>query len=305
MNIQLGRIEQLPMTNKSGGTLAFGDVVVVNTTTAQSVTTTTTAAYISGRVGVVIEPNGIMDNATGMIAFSGYVPQINLSGSASIGDLIKTTTVAGQGVRHAEPSVVGDFAQAIGTGTTPPALLFGYVAGIAAQTGLTLLESHTASSSASLDFTTAISSSYDEYIFELLNIIPATSNTDLYLRVSTDGGSTYVSGTSYSSITFAHDNSGSAITGSTSAAQMAMRGNAEISNNANWGINATLRLYSPASAIYKRINGGFNYLNSAGNMASGDFSGSYNASTAVNAIRFLFSSGNIASGTIRCYGVAK
>ena len=31
----------------------------------------------------------------------------------------------------------------------------------------------------------------------------------------------------------------------------------------------------------------------------------YNNASAVNAVRFLFSSGNITSGTIRVYGIAK
>lgn len=124
-NISLGRTEQAILTNKSGGTLAQGDVVIVDSSTAASVTTTTTGAYANGRIGVVLEPAGIASNAAGMIAFSGYVPKINLASSASLGDLVKTHTVAKQGTPHAAPSAGGDFAQVLGTGTTPAALLFG------------------------------------------------------------------------------------------------------------------------------------------------------------------------------------
>lgn len=124
-NIALGRTEQAILTNKSGGALAQGDVVIVDATTAASVTTTTTGAYANGRIGVVLEPAGIANNAAGMIAFSGYVPKITLASSANLGDLVKTHTVAKQGSPHAAPSAGGDFAQVLGTGTTPAALLFG------------------------------------------------------------------------------------------------------------------------------------------------------------------------------------
>lgn len=124
-NLALGRTEQAILTNKSGGSVAQGDVVIIDSSTAASFTTTTTSGYTAGRVGVVLEPAGIANNSPGMIAFSGYVPKIALSGSASLGDLVKTHTVAKQGVRHAAPAVAGDFAQVLGTGTSPAALLLG------------------------------------------------------------------------------------------------------------------------------------------------------------------------------------
>ena len=126
-NTALGRTEIALLTNKSGGSVAQGDVVIVDTANASAFTTTTTGAYVNGRIGVVLEPNGIANNASGLIAFSGYVPTINLSGTGSIGDLVKTHTVAKQGVRHTAPLVAGDFAQVLGTSATPAALLFGAV----------------------------------------------------------------------------------------------------------------------------------------------------------------------------------
>lgn len=126
-NTALGRTETAILTNKSGGSVAQGDVVVVDTANASAFTTNTAGAYVSGRIGVVLEPNGIASNGPGQIAFSGYVPVINLSGTGSIGDLVKTHTVAKQGVRHAAPQVAGDFAEVLGTSATPAALLFGTV----------------------------------------------------------------------------------------------------------------------------------------------------------------------------------
>lgn len=126
-NTALNRTGQLLLTNKSGGAVAQGDIVIVDTANAASFTTTTTSGYVSGTPGVVLEPGGIANNATGMIAVQGYVPIINLSGTGSIGDLIKTHSVAKQGVRNAAPVVTGNFAQALGTSATPVAILWGTV----------------------------------------------------------------------------------------------------------------------------------------------------------------------------------
>lgn len=124
-NTALGRTNIAVLTNKSGGDLTQGAVVVIDGTTAAAFTTTTTSGFTNGAVGVILEPNGIANNATGLVAFAGWIPKINLSGAASLGDLFKTHTVAGQAVRHAAPAVQGDCGMVLATGTTPAALLFG------------------------------------------------------------------------------------------------------------------------------------------------------------------------------------
>lgn len=125
MRTNLGRTECTILQNKSGGDLLYGDVVIVDTANASAFTTTTTAAYIAGKVGVILDPNGIVDDGFGLIAFGGYVPQINLSASADIGDMVATHTVAGQGAAHAAPITAGDFCQVTTAGASPEALLFG------------------------------------------------------------------------------------------------------------------------------------------------------------------------------------
>lgn len=121
----LNRTSVQLLTNKSGGAVAQGDVVVIDTGNASSFTTTTTAGYSAQHIGVVVEPNGIANNASGLVATGGYVSIVNLDGAASIGDFIKTDTVAKQGTPHATPSVTGDFAQALTASVTPEAILFG------------------------------------------------------------------------------------------------------------------------------------------------------------------------------------
>ena len=54
-----------------------------------------------------------------------------------------------------------------------------------------LLMSQTASSSSSVDFTTGIDSTYDEYVFEYYNVHPEVSNKYINALFSTDGGSSW------------------------------------------------------------------------------------------------------------------
>jgi len=123
MAILLMRTAVIPLTNKSGGSVAQGDVVSIDAANAGAFTTTTTGGFINGLVGVVLS-NAIANNATGLVAVGGYVSKINLSSSASLGDVFKTHTVAKQAVRHALPMVAGDFGIVLATGTTPAAFLF-------------------------------------------------------------------------------------------------------------------------------------------------------------------------------------
>jgi len=124
-NTALNRTTAALLTNKSGSSAAYGAIVIQDSSNASAFTTTTTAGLSTAEVGIVIEPNGIANNAQGMVAFGGYAPTSTLNTSASIGQFIKTHTVAGQGTPHASPQVEGDFAVALASGTSPALLLFG------------------------------------------------------------------------------------------------------------------------------------------------------------------------------------
>lgn len=124
-NTALNRTTQALLTNKSGGNLTYGAVVVLDNTNTNGFTTTTTAGLSTRGLGVILEPNGIANNATGMVAIGGWCPQVNLNTAATIGQFIKTHTVAGQGAPHSSPQVEGDFAVALAASATPAAILLG------------------------------------------------------------------------------------------------------------------------------------------------------------------------------------
>lgn len=174
---------------------------------------------------------------------------------------------------------------------------------------LVLLEQKTASASATLDFTGCISSDYDEYLVEFINIVPASTPVDFYMRMSTDGGATYDSTNKYAAARWSWIHSATGVNGNALTApvgQIGLFGGNNVANDANYGVCGQLRLFSPQStSVYKRVLGYLNAKDGGGTFTNFVQSGVYQSTTAVNAFRFLFSSGNIASGTIRCYGVRK
>ena len=172
---------------------------------------------------------------------------------------------------------------------------------------LVLLEQHTASASSSLDFTAFISSTYDDYLFKFVNVLPATSTAILQMRVGTGGGPTYDSGTNYGTQLFRHSFNASAVSGADSGATSIALTTAWLSTGTH-AIGGSLELYDPQSTTFQKyVSGKFVYPDSGiSNMAVSEMGGQWNNSgTAITAVRFLMSSGNITSGTIRVYGIAK
>jgi len=120
-NTALQRTIASLLLNSSGGNVSKGDVVIVGSSVASSFTTTTTVGLQSDLIGVALED--IPSGSQGMVAVQGYVPKINLSASASLGDTFCTHSVAKQAVPHSLRQI-GDFGQVLTTGSTPEAILF-------------------------------------------------------------------------------------------------------------------------------------------------------------------------------------
>jgi hypothetical protein len=175
--------------------------------------------------------------------------------------------------------------------------------------GLNLIEQHTASSSASLDFTTCFTSTYDEYQIEMVNLVPATDNVNAIMRFSTDGGSSYDSGNNYQTAAYRFVFNSAGAGGGTAQSSLGIDGGGGVDaldNSTSYGLVGSYKVYSPLSAsLYKRVIGQVSMQTNGNSLMSAVYVGSYESATAVNAFRVLMSSGNIASGTVRCYGVAK
>lgn len=122
----LNKTTTLQVTNKSGQNLSRGDVVVFHPSFNEAITVTGSAALRTDTIGVVLEPDGIDNNADGVIAIGGYVPFINLVSGANVGDTFSLASTAKKAIPHSTIQT-GDFGQVLATGTAPAAVLWGYV----------------------------------------------------------------------------------------------------------------------------------------------------------------------------------
>lgn len=179
-------------------------------------------------------------------------------------------------------------------------------AGSGGSGALVLLEQHTASSSTSLNFTACLSSTYDEYAIEFVGVVPATNAAVLILRFSTDGGSTYDSTSGhYGWSTLGFSSASSGVNGSQSDTSIQFRAGITTGVAASGSLSGALKL-AIASSLYTRAWGTLSFIGDTGFPAEGFvLSGAYLQTTAPNAFQVLMSTGNIASGIVRVYGIAK
>ena len=175
----------------------------------------------------------------------------------------------------------------------------------AAAPGLVLLEQHAASTSNSLDFT-SISSTYDEYVIEIANVLPTTNAQAIWLRIKTAGG--FDSGSNYAWAALRNNSAGSATAGSNSAAQFDLcASDTQVNTAASGGVSATYRLYNGNPGTWSpRIVGQTGYNNGgAQTQVLASLTGQYTPTTAITGFQVLSSSGTLASGNVRLYGVSK
>ena len=189
-----------------------------------------------------------------------------------------------------------------------------------ANVGTVLLAVMDASSSAQLDFTARnaggysgaiFQSDFDVYRFEFVKLVPATDNVNLLMRASHDGGSTFDTSVPsyYWFVHYVTATLGNGVFNDTSfTSAYAMLCDAIDNNVAATGlkgVNGHMDLYDPVAAEQHRWMGEVNYYHNSSFHCRSRPSGYVIAATAISAWRFYFSSGNIASGSIRCYGVRK
>jgi len=172
---------------------------------------------------------------------------------------------------------------------------------------LILLATGTASASSSLDFT-GIDGAYPHYVFMFEQVLPATNNAILQMRVSTDGGATYISTSVYQWVQLGNTTGGTTMDAvSLSDTQIYLVGSAGkgLTNNALGGISGKLTLSDAASATaQKNVFGEFVASDDLFQIAVVSVAGSLStAASDVDAVRFMTDTGNITSGVIRMYGV--
>ena len=175
---------------------------------------------------------------------------------------------------------------------------------------LKFISKATASSSASIEFTSGIDSTYKEYVFYFHSIHPQNDDSSLSVTFSTDGGSTY--GLTKTSTYFRayHNESdtdtalaylGSKDLAQSTAIQQLAQG---IGNDNDQCTAGYLHIFNPSSTTFiKHYISRFNTYEGANYSMDQYCAGYINDTTAVNSIKFQMSSGNIDAGEILLFGV--
>ena len=174
---------------------------------------------------------------------------------------------------------------------------------------LVLLQTLTASSSDDLSFTSGIDNTYQSYVFKFINIHGSEDRKNFLINFR-DGGSNYdaTKTTTFFQASHKEDdseaqasyNTGGDLAQSTSAANL----DRFVGNDADQHICGELELFDPSSTTFVK-----HFMARTDNYISNDvqmdahIAGYFNNTSAIDAIQFKFSSGNIDSGTIKMYGV--
>jgi hypothetical protein len=178
---------------------------------------------------------------------------------------------------------------------------------------MTLIKEQTASSSSTINFVDGTSdvvldSTYPIYVFKFINIHPANDNILFNFQGSTDSGSNYNTSMTTTIFDAYHAESGSpsALRYITSIDQangtsfqtisVAFSGNDEASSG-------ELYLFNPSSTTF--VKHFFSRIESTESSYSKDqyCAGYFNTTSAIDAIQFKMSSGDIDAGTIKLYGI--
>ena len=175
---------------------------------------------------------------------------------------------------------------------------------------MVLLSTQTASASASIEFTSGINSTYKEYMFIFNNIHPSIDTAEFEFNLSTDGGSNYnVTKTSTHFRAYNPESGGTSYLDYRTADDLAQ---STAYQNISRYVGAeddqstvgTLHLFAPSSTTFVK------HFIAVTNQVLGDegseeaFTAGYgNTTSAINAIDFKFSSGNIDAGTIQMFGI--
>ena len=178
---------------------------------------------------------------------------------------------------------------------------------------LVLISETTASNSSAVNFTSGLDSTYKEYQFHFTDIHPASGNSAFMFNLSADGGSNYNVTKTTSAFWAAHNEAGSDsnlyyrtsedLAQSTADQKLSVEVTFPASVDDDNSFSGILHLFDPSSTTFVKhfISDGNHY---ASNYSTRSFVAGYgNTTSAINAITFKMSTGNIATGTIKMYGV--
>jgi hypothetical protein len=176
---------------------------------------------------------------------------------------------------------------------------------------MTLLSTQTASSSSTIDFTSGIDSTYDEYVFKFYDIHPS-ANITFGFQVDTGTNTNYNQTITSTTFKAYHNEAGGDTSlgyasGDDQAQGSAMQPIALISTSNDDSASGYLHLFDPSNTTFVKH---FFATSNGVKAISGQYSyhmftaGYINTTTAITRVQFKTSSGNIDSGVIKLYGIS-
>lgn len=176
--------------------------------------------------------------------------------------------------------------------------------------GLVLLDTQTASASSTLDFVSSLTSSYDRYLIDIVDLIPS-ANTIISMRFSTNNGSTYessgtdaVNGLYDVGASYTFPGSEGAMAALLAYNKLRFRdSNTTLASDGTFC--AQITLLNPLGSKNKKAVGKISFDDNSSGLLTLDWEGRLRTTTAVNAFRLFPESGNFTSGVVRLYGYEK
>tara|TARA_R100001224_G_scaffold87157_1_gene56231 strand:+ start:223 stop:834 length:612 start_codon:yes stop_codon:yes gene_type:complete len=178
---------------------------------------------------------------------------------------------------------------------------------------LNLITTNTISSGvSSSSFTSSINSTYDTYMFKFINMHAANEYDPFQINFSVDGGSNYNVTKTTTFFRARHNEAGNTTGIPYETGQDIAQGTGYQNLTYNNGISndestsGTIFLFNPSNTTFVKhfisINSG---LEGGGFYQNTYVAGYANTTSAINAVDFKMSSGNIDSGVIKMYGLSK
>lgn len=158
----------------------------------------------------------------------------------------------------------------------------------------------TASASSTVSFNGL--TGYFAYLFTLAHVAPATDGTNLWVRTSTNNGSSYDSGASDYDYQYIFANS-TTISAARATATTGHLVSATQGSAANETGSGHLWLLNPSVAQYAKLQSYYSQSHTDGNITLFTSVGRRLTAADVDAIQFFYTSGNIASGEFNAYGL--
>ena len=175
----------------------------------------------------------------------------------------------------------------------------------------TLISTHTASASATLDITSGITSSYPVYEFHMVSLHPETDNVHFQFQVNAAGGADFDETMTTTFIQVYQSEAGDSVQFNYNPSKDQAEGTAyqtlayDNGNDNDQSVSGILTLYDPSSTTFVK-----HFMSSVHSSYYADYAfmahvaGYINTTSAIDEISFKFASGNTDAGVIKMFGVS-